>query len=234
MVPIFRSTYSTGKSILTLEDIIEIAKPLNEIILVEDNLTSFMKAFKLCKENNKNLLYGLRINLCNNIDNKDSFHKSIIFAKDDEGCKLLNKIYSHAFVENNGSITYEELSNYWDSKSLLFTVPFYNSFIHSNNLFLKNCIPQLNKFNPTFWIEDNNLPYDGLIKEKVFEFAKDKYKISEVKTILYKNKEDVEALQTYKILCNRSFGRQATLSNPNLNHFSSDEFCWESFQEKTK
>lgn len=235
MVPIFRSTYSIGKSILTLEEIVEVCKAneLKNLTLVEDNLTSFMKAFHLCEKNNLDFVYGLRITMSNENLENNSDHKTVIFAMDDNGCKLLNKIYSLAFVDNNGKLTYKQLKNLWDEQSLSFVVPFYDSFIHENNLNLKNCIPEIHDLNPKFWIEENNLPYDHLIKEKVLEFTKDKYKTSKVKTILYKNKEDVEALQTYKILCNRSFGRQATLSNPNLNHFGSDEFCWESFKEQT-
>ena len=235
MVPIFRSTYSIGKSILTLEDIIDIAKEgdLKEIILVEDNLTSFMKAFHLCEKNNLDLVYGLRITMSNENLDDDSDHKAVIFAMDDKGCKLLNKIYSLAFVDNNGKLRYRDLKSLWDSKSLSFVVPFYDSFIHENNLHLKNCIPEIHDLNPKFWMESNKLPIDFLLQQKVLEYAQDAYAIHDIKTIYYKNKEDVEALQTYKILTNRSFGRQATLSNPNLSHFGSDEFCWESFKKQT-
>jgi hypothetical protein len=146
----------------------------------------------------------------------------------------MNKIYSLAFVGNGGRLTYGELKTLWDQKSLSFVVPFYDSFIHQNNFFLKNCIPEMEGLNPRFWIEENNLPFDGLLLKKVSEFAGAKYPTSKVKNIYYRNKEDVDSLQTYKILCNRSFGRQATLSNPNLSHFSSDEFCFESYLEKTK
>ena len=236
MKPIFKSTYSTGKSILRIDDIIQICKDndYKTLTLVEDNLTSFMKAFSACVKNDIDLTYGLRITMCNDIDSKDSDHKAVVFALDDKGCKLMNKIYSKAFVDNDGRITYEELKSFWDKDSLCFVVPFYDSFIHQNNLFLKNCIPELDGLNPRFWVEMNNLPYDRLICQKVLEYAEDCYEISHVKSIYYKNKEDVEALQTYKILCNRSFGRQATLSCPNLNHFASDEFCFESYIENTK
>ena len=234
--PIFKSTYSVGKSILTINEIVQICKDkdFKSLTLVEDNLTSFMKAFHACVKNGIDLTYGLRITLCNSVECEDSDHKCVIFALDDKGCKLMNKIYSKAFVDNGGKITYEELRSFWDNDCLSFVVPFYDSFIHNNNLFLKNCIPELEGFNPRFWIEKNNLPYDRLIEQKVLEFTDGNFPISFVKSIYYKNKEDVEALQTYKILCNRSFGRQATLSCPNLNHFSSDEFCLESYIEKTK
>ena len=55
--PIFKSTYSTGKSILTLDEIIDICDEgdMNNVTIVEDNLTSFMKAFHLCKQRGKDL-----------------------------------------------------------------------------------------------------------------------------------------------------------------------------------
>ena len=246
MTPVFKSTYSFGKSILTLSDsqveggpdsIISICKDngIKNLVLVEDNLTSFMKAFHVCEKNDIDLIYGLRITMCNDGDeDSDSDHKSVIFAKNDEGGKLLNKIYSCAFVEHEGRITYKELSKLWNKNHLSFVVPFYDSFIHKNNFLLKNCIPYLKGLNPKFWIERNNLPFDSLLEKKVVEFVGKEYSTSLVKTIYYKNKDDVEALQTYKILCNRTFGRQATLSCPNLSHFGSDEFCFESYLEKTK
>jgi len=54
----------------------------------------------------------------------------------------------------------------------------------------------------------------------------------QTKSIYYKDKKDYAALQTYKILCNRSFGKAASLSSPNLNHFGSDEFSFESYLEQ--
>jgi DNA polymerase III alpha subunit len=247
MTPVFRSTYSYGKSILTLDgqskefgadSLIEICLDNNikDVVLVEDNLTSFMKAFKACSSSGLNLYYGLRITFCNDMreESKSSNHKNIIFAKTDKGCKLLNKIYSCAFTEGDGRIDYSTFKNYWDSTSLSFVVPFYDSYIYENNFHQKNCIPDLDGLNPVFWSECNDLPFDHLLERKVKEATKRKqYRVAKVKTILYKEKKDVEALQTYKILSTRSFGRPSTLSSPDLNHFGSQEFCFESYLEQS-
>lgn len=247
MTPVFRSTYSYGKSILTLSDgskesgadsLIKICldNGIKDVVLVEDNLTSFMKAFKACSENDLNLYYGLRLTFCNDMSEEgiSSNHKNIIFAKNDKGCKLLNKIYSCAFTESDGRIDYTTFKNYWDKESLSFVVPFYDSFIYENNFHQKSCVPDLEGLNPVFWSEHNDLPFDHLLNNKVQGAVKRKqYKVAQVKTILYKQKEDVEALQTYKILSTRSFGKPSTLSSPNLNHFGSQEFCLESYLEKS-
>ena len=108
MLALFKSHYSIGKSILTLNDpsktseggsdsIFQIAKDnsLDKIILVEDSLVGFFEAYKKCKELNIQLIFGLRLSIrnSNNKEDESSDHKVIIFSKNDKGCKLLNKIY---------------------------------------------------------------------------------------------------------------------------------------------
>ena len=62
-----------------------------------------------------------------------------------------------------------------------------------------------------FWLEDNGLPFDNLLSRKVKKFAHNiGAECKDVKSIFYKKREDVEALQTYKILCNRNFGSPST------------------------
>ena len=56
--------------------------------------------------------------------------------------------------------------------------------------------------------------------------------IQKVKSIYYKDKKDVESLMTYKIICNRSFGKARSLSRPELPHFCSDQFSFESWKEQ--
>ena len=243
MTPVFKSTYSIGKSILTLEEdsseggadsIIEICKEnsIKSLVLVEDSMTGFVTAHNRCKEAGMNLVFGLRITCCNGIyDDDDSDHKIIIFANNDKGCRLLYRIYSFAHTET-GKVDFGFLNSLLD-ENLELVIPFYDSFIFNNNFHMKKCLPDFHKVLPTFWIECNNLPFDAILAEKVRKFAGSMMRpVKSVKTILYKNREDAEALQTYKILCNRNFGKAATLSNPNLNHFGSAEFCFESYLEK--
>jgi len=237
MLPVYKSTYSIGKSILTIDKIIELSKLdlAKNLILVEDSLTGFVKAHNSCKDEGLQLIFGLRINCCNDINDEDSLqdsdHKIIIFAKNDEGCKLLNKISSFSNLEGKGFVDFNYLNKVWDDTKLDLVIPFYDSFIHQNQLYLKNCIPNFKDIKPIFWIEKNNLPFDPLITKATLEYLKGKYKSTLVKSIFYENKEDIEALQTYKIICGRKFGRAATLSMPNLDHFGSDEFCFESYQK---
>ena len=89
---------------------------------------------------------------------------------------------------------------------------------------------------PTFFLEDNNLPFDHLLREKVVTYAEQhQYPTEETQSIYYAKKEDFSAYQTYKCICTRaSFGRGSTLSKPNLDHCGSNEFSFESWQQKTR
>ena len=94
-----------------------------------------------------------------------------------------------------------------------------------------NCTPNFSFTKPTFFIENNSLPFDLLLRSKVMKYANDnKCEMEFAKSIYYKNKKDVSALQTYKCITGRTFGNK-TLSKPNLDHFGSNEFCFESWKE---
>ena len=247
MIPIFKSNYSIGKSILTLDlpeenpdesksdSILQIAKDnnLDKLFLVEDSMTGFLEAHKACKNLNIQLIFGLRINCCNDVldENRDkSKHKIIIFAKNDDGCKLLNKIYSTAYCNNSGFVDCKYLDSIWSDEKLRLGIPFYDSYIFNNLFSFSSCVPNFSFTKPLYFVERNNLPFDEILERNVR--AVEPESIS-AKTILYKQKSDVFAFQTYKCITNRSFGKEQSLSSPNLNHFGSDEFSWESYMEVT-
>lgn len=245
MLPLFKSHFSIGKSILTLDHpdkvvedgpdsifSIAVENGLKELYLVEDNMTGFFEAFRKCQELGIQLVFGYRFTCCTCLENQDSCHKLIAFAKNDQGCKDLNKLYSFINTQSDGKISNDSLFDLW-TDNLVMAIPFYDSFIFNNQLYLGNCIPEFKKIKPIFFIEDNGLPFDAMIASEVQQYAANmKCRTTLSKSIYYRHKADCEAFQSYKILCNRSFGKQATISSPNLNHFGSDEFCWESFLDK--
>ena len=53
------------------------------------------------------------------------------------------------------------------------------------------------------------------------------FKLDDVQDAL--NKIGVEGMTVTEV---RGFGRQKTLEEPNLDHFGSDEFCFESWQKR--
>jgi DNA polymerase III alpha subunit len=248
MLPLFKSHFSIGKSILTLDDpkkvteggsdsIFKIAKDnnLKQIILVEDSLIGFFEAYKRSKEMGIQLIFGLRISMRNSAlpEDSQSEHKIIVFAKDSDGCKLLNKIYSRAFCTNTGFLDYADLKELWNDKHLKLAIPFYDSFIYINNFSFGNAVPDLSFTKPSLFVEDNSLALDYLLYEKVSEFAtNNNIPIVKVRSIYYNKKSDVKSFMAYKIICNRSFGKDRSLEKPELAHFCSDKFSFEAWKEE--
>lgn len=243
MLALMKSHYSIGKSILTLDhpdtvdpqgpqSVFSIAKNSSKIVLVEDTLIGFLQAQKTASALNKQLIFGLRIS-CSHTNESSSTncdHKIIIFARNDDGCKLLNKIYSKAFCEYEGVIPLNVLKNFWNEENLYLAVPFYDSFIFMNNMHFCSCIPDFSFCNPIFLVEDNQLPFDNFIKSKVVEYCENfNYQFIDAKSVYYEKRSDFSAYQTYKSICAKKNGKQRTLSVPNFDHLASPEFCYESY-----
>ena len=220
MIPFFKSHFSIGKSILRTEDIHKLTNDFDEVYFVEDSMTGFPEAFRKFGER---LRFGLRFSIYNENNNEESESKMIAFANGDVGAKELYNLYTE---QSDVKITKP-----WNfTRDLQYVVPFYDSFLHKNLTTFSNCVVDL----PTdvlFSIEDNNLPFDSLITDKILSYCKNhKHETINAKSIFYENREDVLAFQTYKLICNRRIGRSYDLSNPGLDHFGSDEFCFESWK----
>ena len=247
VLPLFKTHYSIGKSILTLDSpskvksgsadsAVDIAVDagLKELILVEDSMHGFLEAKRRCEESNLQLIFGIRVNMCQDYEvEKDRvpFHKIIIFAKNDDGVRNLYKIYSAIHCDHDGRINEEDLKKLWVKKNLSLAIPFYDSFIYQNNLkYEANFMHNFNYFDPVFFIEDNALPYDKILQDAVEEFASsNKFQTQKTKSIYYRHRKDLEAFQTYKMITSRSFSRKASIQAPNLDGCGSDEFCMESW-----
>jgi len=247
-LPFFKSHYSLGKSILTLaktgssepdepSSILDISKKLDlkSLFLVEDSISGFLEAYKSCEEAKVDLRFGLRLTVCDDINNKtndsrDKEHKVIIFLKNSDGYSSLVKISSLACSDGfyyYPRIDFKILASLWDRENLILGVPFYDSFIFKNNLTYSICVPDFSFCQPIFFLEDNNLPFDPVIKNRVEEYAKAQYEIFNSQSIYYENKEDFLAYITFRCISQRT-----TLNKPELDHCSSNEFCAESFKEK--
>jgi len=244
MLPLFKSHYSIGKSILTLnhpdkvksggpESIFNIASTLDKIVLVEDSLIGFLQAQSTAKLLNKQLVFGLRISCSHediDSDNDACNHKIIVFAKTDKGCGLLNSIYSHAFCNNNGIIDCKTLKTLWSTNDLELCIPFYDSFIFMNTMHFCSCIPDFSFCDPHFFLENNYLPFDQHIRDQVIGYCqKSSFNYTETKSIFYNLREDFESYQTYKCICSKKFSKQRTINVPNFDHLASAEFCYESY-----
>ncbi len=232
MTPLFKSQFSVGKSILTAEKILNIAQinSLERVVMVEDSFYGFRVFNQLFQENEIPLVFGLRLSVVNDDMIQDERpSKLIFFAKNNDGLKTIKRLYSDASLNDKNSLV---LSHYSveDFKDVKTAVPFYDSYIYNNLFHFGLSHLGLKGLDPVFFIEDNNHPFDFQIRE-VIEGLDVETKM--VKTILHHNKDDFEAFQMYKASCSRSQGRAPTFQNPNLDHFCSDDFCWESYKDAT-
>ena len=249
VTPLFKSHYSIGKSILTLDvpdstpgeasdSIFSIAQEekLKDLFLVEDSLIGFLQALNVSRDLGMNLRFGLRLSMVDSLLSSDSncVHKIVIFARNAQGCKKLNQIYSFAFTEGDGKIDTAHLKSFWDAESLKLVIPFYDSFIFQNLFSFSSCVPDFSFARPYFFLEENALPFDSLLTDAVKKYAASmKAERLRVKSIFYKKRSDFEAFQTYKCICGRQSFRKPSLESPNLDHCGSPEFSMESWKEAT-
>jgi DNA polymerase III alpha subunit len=246
-IPLFKSHYSLGRSILTLSDednasgpdsIIGICKKhnLSQMFLVEDSMSGFLEAYTNSEKNKIQLIYGIRLTICRDMEKKNEQSlseesKYIIFAKNKDGYKKLIKIYSEAATKGFYYVPrfdFDRLKENWDNESLELCVPFYDSFLFKNCLLSKRVLPKVDFTELTFFEEENNLPFDDLLKRRLRDYTDDgkKYNSIPVQTIYYKEREDFLAYLTHRCINKRS-----TLNRPNLDHMHSKEFCFESWLE---
>lgn len=248
-LPLFKSHYSIGRSILTLEEaetskengpksIIDICleNGIKELFLAEDSMSGFLQAYENCDKSKIKLIFGVRMTFCNDTEIKTTESiseesKYIIFAKNTEGYRRLIKIYSEAATDGFYYIPrydFEKLKKHWSNEDLMLCVPFYDSFLFKNLLGGNECVTDFSFCEPTFFLEENNLPFDPLIRKYVDQFCESGHESIETQTIYYEKKQDFKDYLTFRCLSKRT-----TLEKPNLDHMCSNEFCVESWKNNS-
>ena len=247
IIPIFKSHYSLGRSILTLKmpkeapedessdsvfDICDEAG-IKEMFLVDDNMAGFLEAFTNAEALKIKLIFGLRLTFCPDSSNKSeegrrNSYKNIIFAKNAKGYKQLIKIYTLAAQEGfyyEPRIDFERLKPLW-SNDLLLAVPFYDSFLYKNKYTDSQCVPDYSFTEPVFFSEDNDVLLDKDMQDRVRDFCSDKHEIIKTKSIYYNHKKDFSAYLTFRCINGRT-----SVEKPNFDGMCSSEFCYESYLE---
>jgi DNA polymerase III alpha subunit len=245
MIPIFRSNYSLT-SILTLEkaqgkeerkqnradSVFDICKDndIKDVFIADNNLSGLVEAYENASAADLNLRFGYRVNVCTDMTDKSpesekTQSKLIIFARKNSFTDLI-KIHNIAsgdgFHNGCSRIDYKTLKKHWN-KNLIMVIPFYDSFIHSNLLYGKECVPDIDFAKPFVALEDNDLPFDHLIRNQIESSIK--YDQINTKTVYYNERKDFKAYMTYRCILNRT-----TFQKPNLEHFGSAEFCMEAIK----
>jgi hypothetical protein len=160
MIPLFKSHYSIGNSLLKIEDIFE--KDVDKIVLVEDSMTGFRKAKKESEKVKKQLVFGLRVNVAS--ENNSS--KLIFFAKNNQGIDSLRRIYTKTYTEQEGVYKID----FKDLKGIKTAVPFYDSFLHKS-IHNFGCFELNLPDDVVFFVEDNNHPFDFQIQRAIKKFG---------------------------------------------------------------
>lgn len=229
MEPLFKTHASIGKSILTNDDILDLQKEHNlpKVVLVEDSFYGFRELNEKLLSRNVQVIFGIRLPVVENSPSELS-SKLVFFAKNNEGLKQIKKLYSKAYCTEHSQLILSELKDE-EFSDVKVAVPFYDSFVYQNIFNFGMCDINLKKFDHVFFEEKNDHPFDMMISKQLKKIT-DKTEL--VKSIYYKKREDLEALQFYKAVCNRGGGgKSPNFGCPNLEHFCSPEFCFESYLE---
>lgn len=226
---LFKTHYSVGKSILTLDkegekSVFQISKNLGleEIFLVENSMSGFAEAYFNSRDLGIPIRFGV---LLKTGEDSENVSKIGVFALNTQGYKDLVKLFSKqetkSHKDNEKFLTSDELKGLFTENLQMF-VPFYDGFFFQNLLNRKQCVPTL--INPVIFVEDHNLPFDGLLRKAAEEFAKtENLLVKEVNSCYYPSEDYFDAWQVAKIMHNRGY-RKTDLSCPNLDHCGSTTF----------
>jgi DNA polymerase III alpha subunit len=248
VLPLFKSHYSLGKSILTLSKPsgIELDSPvsifdialehqLEEVVVLDNSISGFLEALESSKKSKVKLIYGIIVNVIDNVDakseeTKKTLSKVCIFIKNSAGYKDLIKISSFAAKEGfyyEPNIDWKNLKRLWTA-NLKLAIPFYDSFLFKNTLNNCLCVPDFSFTKPIFFIEENGVPFDGVIRKKVQEYcSNNKYEVQPAKSIYYYKNADFKAYLTFRCINNRSL-----LEKPELEFMCSDKFSFEEWEKQ--
>lgn len=253
IIPIFYDQ-SSFKSILTFEkpkkckeygpaSIVKICQDngLKKCVVFSKNFSTFVDGWKNLKEIGVDLIWGIEFIICDDTNDKtdesrNNEHKIVVMMKNKDGYNDLLKIYSecHSNPDNKYYVQrfdLKKLKKLW-TDNLILVLPFFDSFIAKNLLsFGASIVPDFSFTKPVIFKEvGSQIPFDAFINKALDKYNKDG-KLIEVKTktIYYEKRDDFRAYSVYRAIMNKEHH-----TKPNLEHFSSKEFCFESYFELIK
>ena len=253
IIPLFYDQ-SSFKSILTYwkekdstpdgpSSIVSICKEngIKKCVGISKNFSTFIDAWKNLNAIGTELIWGIEFIMCDDTtvrtdESRLNEHKVIIMMKNKDGYGDLLKIYTacHTNPDNKYYIQrfdFKQLRPLW-TDNLIMALPFFDSFIAKNLLSHGSAIvPDLSFTSPIIFREvGSDLPFAHLIDSALDKYNKDgRLEEIKTKTIYYKNRADFRAYSVYRCIMNKEVH-----SKPNMEHFGSQEFCFESYKELTK
>lgn len=253
VIPIFRSTYSIGRSLLTGEpssdtfrddqpvSIFTIAKKygLKKVILIDDEPTGFPVFYRQSKQEGVHLIFGQRIVLADNktqLASDGLTSKVCVLIKNSEGYADFVKLvswYNASKHDNVRCIFIDDFLNLL-TDNLMVMVPFYDSFLYSNSLYGSKFSFQFPRHNTFFTVESHELPCDMVMADVVTNYCKyDKYELVQTHHVCYYADSDLPAAMVYRIANSRRFKTNISFDAPDLEFFGVETFSFESFCKLT-
>jgi len=249
IIPLFYDQ-SSFKSILTYwkakectpdgpSSIVQICKDNNikKCVGISRNFSTFIDAWKNLKDIGTELIWGIEFVMCDDAkvhddDSRKNEHKIIVLMKNKDGYKNLLNIYTacHSNPDNKYYVQrfdYKQLKPLW-SDNLILAIPFFDSFIDKNLLqYGATIVPDMSFTKPIIFRETGSkLPFESLIHAALSRYNNIGLEEVQTKTIYYKNRADFRAYSVYRAIMNKELH-----SKPNMDHFGSQEFCFESYRE---
>jgi DNA polymerase III alpha subunit len=248
IIPLFYSE-SSQKSILSWisekdykiggpQSIIKLAKQgnLDKVYFVSSKFYDFITAWKLCEENNLQLIFGLELWVCPDLFDRSDISsanesKVIIWMKNSSAYKDLIKLYSSVHTEQNNKYyhfraSWSLLKLFW-TDNLLLSIPFFDSFYSRNMLNYNSSILADLPAKPLFFREvDSGLPFAHLVEQSLITFIQNSYEVMDCKTIYYEKYDDAKQWMIY-----RSIKERNTFNKPNLDFCCSNRFCFQNYLE---
>lgn len=249
ILPIFSTHASIGSAILTSESESEIKETapvsvlaisqkydIKNTFICDSSMSLFIQCYENFKKIGRNFTWGLRLNICNDAEQKTeesikTESKVTIWMNNSEAYKDIIKIYTKAHTKDNYYIPrtdWSSLNKLW-TKNLSLSIPFYGGFLHKNMLMGYYSLPEFGSIEPSFQINKMGLPFDDILESYVAPYAKDnRYEIINTHPVYYYKKNDFDAMTVFKCINKRN-----KFDSPNIDYWSSDNFCYESYLEKT-
>lgn len=256
LIPIFKSNYSCGRSILTLDkfeapdkkkdkkesvesaenradSIINIAleNNLKNVLVFDDNFSGALEGYTNCREAGLKFTFGVRLTCVPDMTKKDeesfdSEHKIVVVAKNRQGYEALVKVYTKAATDG---FYYEPRIDVAALKTLW--QPGLELVIPFYDSYIFKNLLTMSTIIPNF----NGLDPYYIIEHHGLPFDSIVEKHIEVLTskilrshsIYYKKREDFLAYLTLRCINKRS-----TLEKPNLDHMHSDSFSVEGWKDE--
>lgn len=209
---------------------------LKQLHLVDDRPVNFMTAQKTLKDVGCQLVFGLKLTVCDDIADKSEASlknesKVVVWMAGDGSADYRALINLYSLAAQDGfyyvpRLDWKTLAANWHD-DLILALPFYSSFLAKNTLTFASIVPTLPAAPLVLREVGQNLPFDGLLDDAVDRYAAATgAAIQRVKSIYYNRRVDAKSFVVWRAILKR-----ASWEMPNMEWMWSREFAYEAWKE---